>query len=62
MGGRIMSEVVNINIPFSKKNHEMLREASFLARRSINKIVNEIVGDNLPAYLKKVKEEKGIKE
>jgi hypothetical protein len=56
-----MSEVVNINVPFSKKNHEMLREISFITRRSINKLVNEILDDNLPLYLKKVKEEKETK-
>jgi hypothetical protein len=57
-----MTDTVNINIPFSKENHLMLREASFYSNLSINKIVNMIVGNNLPAYLKALKEKKGIKE
>jgi len=57
-----MSEVVKINVPFSKKNHEMLREASYLTRLSINKIVNEILGDNLPSFIKKAKEAQKPKE
>lgn len=56
-----MSEVVNINIPFSKKNHEMLRELSFYTRLSINKLVNEICGENLPEKLRQVKESKETK-
>lgn len=56
-----MSETVNINIPFSKKNHEMLRELSFYTRLSINKLVNTVCEENLPEKLRKAKESKESK-
>jgi hypothetical protein len=50
--------MAKITIPISEISHNNLREISYLTRKSINKIVNEVLETYLPDYLKRVKEEK----
>jgi hypothetical protein len=47
---------VRINIPVREENHKILREIKFITNKSFNKIIDEILTEHLPMYLKKVKE------
>lgn len=53
-----MEDVARITLRITKENHDILREISYLTRRSLNEIINTILTKNLPFELAKAKETK----
>lgn len=47
-----------ITLRVTKENYDILREISYLTRRSINEIINTLLTKNLPFELAKAKETK----